>query len=360
MDTTTNTPALLIVLAHPDDESFAMGGTLAKYAAQGVKVTLVCATRGEAGIAGLTPDETAQVRTRELEAAATALGLADVRFLGYLDGQLATANPTTVVGQLVDILRAVQPQAVITFGPDGISGHPDHRAIHRFATTAFDQAGLLARLYYLAPSEATMQGCGVIPAEEIAGGPVAAIDVGEHLATKVRAMQCHASQNPPFSGSPEVEAERLACHEYFTLARPIAVDGTGWTDLFEPALATQNYEDIMPTDYVAYHHHLEERLTQLGREVSGPMTGFARLHKKAVEAGVLDAKTKELMALAIGIAVHCDGCIAYHTHDAVAAGASRAELLETIGVALMMGGGPASIYAAHTLDAIDQFLPASC
>ena len=115
----------------------------------------------------------------------------------------------------------------------------------------------------------------------------------------------------------------------------------------------------MTTDYVAYHHHLEERLAQLGREIPGPMTGFARLHKKAVEAAALDAKTKELMALAIGIAVHCDGCIAYHTHDAVAACATRTELLETIGVALMMGGGPASIYAAHGLDAIDQFLPTS-
>jgi AhpD family alkylhydroperoxidase len=114
----------------------------------------------------------------------------------------------------------------------------------------------------------------------------------------------------------------------------------------------------MTTDYVAYHHHLEERLAQLGREIPGPMTGFARLHKKAVEAGALDAKTKELMALAIGIVVHCEGCIAYHTHDAVAAGATRPELLETIGVALMMGGGPASMYAAHALDAIDQFLPA--
>lgn len=115
----------------------------------------------------------------------------------------------------------------------------------------------------------------------------------------------------------------------------------------------------MTTDYAAYHHHLEERLTQLGKEIPGPMTGFARLRKKAVETGALDAKSKELMALAIGIAVHCEGCIAYHTFDAVAAGATRPELLETIGVALMMGGGPASVYAAHALDAIDQFLPVS-
>jgi AhpD family alkylhydroperoxidase len=111
----------------------------------------------------------------------------------------------------------------------------------------------------------------------------------------------------------------------------------------------------MATDYPEYHKHLEERLAQLGQELPGPMSGFVRLHKKAVEAGALSAKTKELMALAISIVVHCDGCIAYHVHDAVAAGATRTELLETVGVALLMGGGPGSIYAAHALDAIEQF-----
>ncbi len=113
----------------------------------------------------------------------------------------------------------------------------------------------------------------------------------------------------------------------------------------------------MATNYADYHKHLEERLAQLGRELPGPMSGFARLHKKAVEEGALSSKVKELMALAIGIAVRCDGCIAYHVHDAVAAGATRQELLETIGVAVLMGGGPAAVYAAHALDAIEQFLP---
>lgn len=115
----------------------------------------------------------------------------------------------------------------------------------------------------------------------------------------------------------------------------------------------------MPTDYVALHQHLQERLSGLGSELPGPMSGFARLHKKSVETGALDAKTKELMALSISIAVRCEGCIAYHAHDAIEAGATRQELLETIGVAIMMGGGPASIYAAHAMDAIDQFLPSS-
>lgn len=114
--------------------------------------------------------------------------------------------------------------------------------------------------------------------------------------------------------------------------------------------------DPITTDYVAYHRHLEEHLAQLGQELSGPLTGFARLHRKAVQEEALSAKVKELMALSIGITLHCDGCIAYHVHDAIAAGATRQELLEATGVAVMMGGGPALMYAAHTLDAIEQFL----
>ena len=113
----------------------------------------------------------------------------------------------------------------------------------------------------------------------------------------------------------------------------------------------------MTTNYIEYRQHLEERLIQLGQELPGPMSGFARLHKKAVEDGALSGKIKELMALAISIAVGCEGCIAYHVHDAVAAGATRQELMETIGVGLLMGGGPGSIYAAHAMDAIEQFLP---
>jgi AhpD family alkylhydroperoxidase len=115
----------------------------------------------------------------------------------------------------------------------------------------------------------------------------------------------------------------------------------------------------MTTDYAELRAHLEERLTQLGWEIPGPMTGFARLHRKGVEDGVLSRKVKELMALGISIVVGCEGCIAYHVHDAVHAGATRNELLETVGVGLFMGGGPGSIYAAHALDAIEQMLPKS-
>ncbi len=110
------------------------------------------------------------------------------------------------------------------------------------------------------------------------------------------------------------------------------------------------------TDYVAARAHLEQRLADLGRELSAPMAGFSRLHRKTMEDGALPGKIKELMALAISVAVGCDGCIAYHTHDAVKAGATRPELIEAVGVGVLMGGGPGSMYAAHALDAIDQFL----
>lgn len=109
------------------------------------------------------------------------------------------------------------------------------------------------------------------------------------------------------------------------------------------------------TNYLDYRQYLEGGLAQLGQEMPGPMSGFARLHKKAMEDGALSRKAKEMMALSISIVVGCEGCIAYHAHDAVEAGATRAELLETVSIGLLMGGGPGSVYATHALDAIEQF-----
>jgi AhpD family alkylhydroperoxidase len=113
----------------------------------------------------------------------------------------------------------------------------------------------------------------------------------------------------------------------------------------------------MTPNYREYHQHLEEGLAQLGQELPGPSSGFARLHRKAMEDGVLARKVKEMMALAISIVVGCEGCTAYHVHDAVEAGATREELSETVGVSLLMGGGPGSIYATHAMEAIAQYLP---
>lgn len=100
-------------------------------------------------------------------------------------------------------------------------------------------------------------------------------------------------------------------------------------------------------------------MAALASALPGPMSGFARMHRKAVEPGALDGKLKEPMALVIGVAVHCAGCIAYHVHDAIAASATREEHLETIGVAIRMGGVPAPVYAVHALDVVDEFLACS-
>jgi AhpD family alkylhydroperoxidase len=85
------------------------------------------------------------------------------------------------------------------------------------------------------------------------------------------------------------------------------------------------------------------------------MSGFARMHAGAVTDGALDPHVKELMALAIAIAGHCEGCLAYHVHDALHAGATHEQVIETIGVAVMMGGGPAAVYGALSLEALRQF-----
>jgi AhpD family alkylhydroperoxidase len=114
----------------------------------------------------------------------------------------------------------------------------------------------------------------------------------------------------------------------------------------------------MQEDYRKFRQELDQNLAKLGSELPGPMSGFARLHRKVVEDGALSRKIKEMMALAISVATGCEGCIAYHTHAAIQAGATRAELLETVGVGILMGGGPATIYATYAMQAIEQFLPA--
>ncbi len=111
----------------------------------------------------------------------------------------------------------------------------------------------------------------------------------------------------------------------------------------------------MAKDFPAIYEHLNEMIGRLGEAAPGTMAGFGQLHESSATAGALDAKTKELIALAIGIAVHCDGCISYHTHDALEAGASREEIVEVIGVAVMMGGGPSVVYGCQALEAVDQF-----
>jgi LmbE family N-acetylglucosaminyl deacetylase len=148
---------LLLTLAHPDDESFGLGGTLALYAKRGVEIHFVCGTRGEAGT--VSPEfmqgyETvAQLREAELQCAAETLGLAAVRFLGYRDsGMVGTADNEhpealeqaqldQVIAALVGHIRRIKPQVVVTHDPSGTYGHPDHIKMHQATLEAFDAAG---------------------------------------------------------------------------------------------------------------------------------------------------------------------------------------------------------------------------
>ena len=147
---------LLAVFAHPDDEG-AIAGTLARYAQEGVQVSLVCATKGEAGEISdpslATSENLGSVRENELRCACAAIGISDLYLLGYCDSgmegtdenELPTAfikaDPDEVRRKLVRIIRETKPQVIITFEPFGWYGHPDHIAAGRYATEAFKLAG---------------------------------------------------------------------------------------------------------------------------------------------------------------------------------------------------------------------------
>jgi AhpD family alkylhydroperoxidase len=111
----------------------------------------------------------------------------------------------------------------------------------------------------------------------------------------------------------------------------------------------------MDKDYPAYRRHLQSLVIRLNKEIPGTIGAFGQLHDKSLADGALPQKTKELMCVAIAVAGRCEGCIAYHVHDALRAGAAREEVLETIGVAVMMGGGPAAVYGCEALEALEQF-----
>jgi LmbE family N-acetylglucosaminyl deacetylase len=136
---------LMAVLAHPDDESLGFGGTLARYAGEGVETSLVTATLGEAGrYHGIAPgneghpggEALARIREAELRAAAAVLGVRDLSLLGYRDQELDRADPREAIGRIVTHLRRVRPHVVLTFAHDGAYGHPDHVAICQFTTAA--------------------------------------------------------------------------------------------------------------------------------------------------------------------------------------------------------------------------------
>ena len=219
---------LLAVFAHPDDESMGMGGTLAKYSAEGVETYLVCASRGERGWFG--PQEQnpglsalGQVRTKELENAVRELGMKGLYFLDAIDGEVDQANPAEAIGKIVSHIRQIKPQVVVTFPPDGNYGHPDHIAVGQFTQAAIlcaadssyqDVKNLPAhrvlKLYYMVDSEsfinliAPFVGDITFPVDDQVRGEVAwkewmittRIDMADYCQAAWRAIQSHQSQLP--------------------------------------------------------------------------------------------------------------------------------------------------------------------
>jgi AhpD family alkylhydroperoxidase len=111
----------------------------------------------------------------------------------------------------------------------------------------------------------------------------------------------------------------------------------------------------MIESYPKYDKQVRQTIASYGRENPDLMAAFQGLHKAGSGDGALSASMKELIALAIGITVRCDGCIAFHVSDALQAGASHEEIVDAIGVAILMGGGPSVVYGSQALEALKQF-----
>ncbi len=229
---------LMCVLAHPDDESLGTGGALAMYAAEGVACHLVTATRGERGRIGdkrgfTTPEVIGRLREAELRAAAATLGVREVSLLGYPDGALDQAPPDEAIGRIVGHLRRVRPQVVVTFGPEGAYGHPDHIAISQFTIAAVARAAdadhadgapahRVDKLYCMAWSrttwelfqaalrEITMTVDGVV--RRVAPWPDWAITTRlpaePHWEPVWRAVMCHQTQMAMYAGFTSLSAEQ--------------------------------------------------------------------------------------------------------------------------------------------------------
>src|SRR5690606_38270198 len=238
--------ALAAVFAHPDDETFGCGGTLARYAAEGVRCSLFCATDGDAGRTSGEHIESRQMlgrrRREELGAAASALGISTVRSVGHPDGELGLVDADLLIGEVARFIREQRQHVVLGVGPEGApTGHRDHRAISRVATAAFHLAGLstaypehtesalerwqASRLYYVswpAPGPDDEFQREAVPA-------TARIAVSAYDERRREAFRAHATQRDH-----EERFERLSMlpHEWFALAAGVPQPAEMVEDLF--------------------------------------------------------------------------------------------------------------------------------
>ena len=250
-----NPLTVLAVFAHPDDEGFGAGGTLAMLVERGHRLTLVCATNGDVGEisdpALATPETLWQVRQQELRDAMDVTGLSDLRFLNYRDSGMAgtednehhaslyQAPADKVVGQIRDVIQEVRPEVVITHDPTGGYGHPDHITISHHTTAAVEEFCPDSLLYYLCFPRSVFQrmwqkmiDLGIKP--PFGGDDVGLMgtaedevttvkNISEFLTIKKDSLNCHRTQiesDGPFSKLPEDFIDEIMSTEYFYLVQP--------------------------------------------------------------------------------------------------------------------------------------------
>ena len=235
---------ILAVFAHPDDESLACGGTLARLSDAGARVVLLCATRGEKGLvtdaALVAHEDLAAVRTRELQEAARVLGIAEVVLLRHPDGDLRWAGVPELHGEIVSAITRYQPDGVITFAEDGLYWHLDHIGVHERTFTAVKSFGAAAPpLYYVTMRHGLMKDIVQTAIDngvklerapfnidpdafgDHAKPPTLLVDVNDWVQRKIEALKCHRTQIGPFNPFRHLtdeQARRLLAIEQFRRA----------------------------------------------------------------------------------------------------------------------------------------------
>ena len=235
---------ILAVFAHPDDESLACGGTLARLADSGARVVLLCASRGESGSVRhgslVDASELGRVRSAELLEAARTLGIADVLICDHPDGDLRWADVSEFHEEIVAAIGHYRPDGVITFAEDGLYWHLDHIGVHERTYTAVRSLGADAPpLYYVTIPKGVMRAVveagprgeavgegkfwGIEPDVfgEAAKSSTFVVDVRVWVPRKLAALSCHRTQvgpDHPFARIDEAEAKRLLGLEHFRRA----------------------------------------------------------------------------------------------------------------------------------------------
>ena len=235
--------SLLAVFAHPDDESLACGGLLARCSEQGVRVSLLCLTHGEHG-PGHDPERLGDTREGELRDAARVLGIRDLVLLDHEDGMLPWIDETRLEADILDAIHRFRPDVVVTFDSDGLYWHPDHIAVHERTTAVVAGLGVAGpALFYVSipagamravveaassdparGNEPTRPVLGVADADafgSMAPAPTLVVEAGEFADRKLAALRCHRSQldGGALEYVSDRDASRLLGTEHYRRAR---------------------------------------------------------------------------------------------------------------------------------------------